>query len=99
MAKFEFSRSNGPNVCQLGISPFQKSSKFPLNIKISLKLGSLLGKTIHNFVYSLLILHNQSHAIVLYVSNYHATDFLGGVVTTNLLGEFKLLHFNDGVLT
>ena len=48
------------------ISPFQKLSKFPSNIKISLKPGSLFGKNMSNFVYSLLILQNQSHALVLY---------------------------------
>ena len=38
------------------------------SIKISLKPGSLFGKNIPGLIlyYSLLILHNQSHAIVLY---------------------------------
>ena len=53
------------------ISPFQKLSKFPSNIKISLKPGSLFGKNMSNFVYSLLILQNQSHAALhIYFSNH-----------------------------
>jgi hypothetical protein len=37
------------------IFPFQKSTKLPLNLII-------LGENLPNFVYKILMLHNQSHA-------------------------------------